>query len=301
MTATPQQWRQAGKTFQHHRHEIFFRDEGAGNAALLLVHGFPTSSWDWAPVWDTLCAKFPRIIAPDMIGFGFSAKPADYDYSIFDQADLHEALLAQLGVSRVHILAHDYGDTVAQELLARHAERHEQLALASPIAAGPGPVIESCVFLNGGLFPETHRPRPIQKLLLTPLGPLLSRLTSRRAFGHSFSAVFGPATQPRPDELDAFWDLIRHNGGNRIMHRLIRYIPERHANRERWVGVLKQTKVPLRVINGPLDPVSGQHMVDRYRELVPKPDTVVLGGIGHYPQVEDPHAVLRAFLEFHRL
>ncbi len=286
-----EQWRAAGRTFRHRGHDIFYRDAGdaCSESALLLVHGFPTSSWDWARTWDALCARFPRVIAPDMIGFGYSAKPPDYDYSIFDQAGLHENLLAQLGVKRIHILAHDYGDTVAQELLARYEDRKAKDDASL--------VIESCALLNGGLFPETHRARLIQKLLLTPLGPLLSRLMNRRGFGNNFSAIFGPDTQPSKEELDQFWTLIQHHGGQRIMHKLIRYIPERHANRTRWVGVLQKTNVPLRVINGPLDPVSGQHMVDRYRELVPNPDTVTLPGIGHYPQVEDAAGVLRAFLE----
>lgn len=289
-----QAWRQAGRTFDHQGQPIFYREGGrdtGSDMALVLVHGFPTSSWDWNRVWDTLCAEFPRVIAPDMIGFGFSAKPADYPYAIRDQADLHEQLLRTLGIRRYHILAHDYGDTVAQELLARHDERAR--------ARNPELVIQSCVLLNGGLFPETHHARLVQKLLLTPLGPLLARLMNRRGFGKSFSAIFGPGTQPSTAELDEFWDLIRFDDGHHNLHRLIRYITERRAHRERWVGALQNTTAPLRLINGPEDPVSGQHMVDRYRELVPKPDTVLLPGIGHYPQVEDSAGVLKAFLEFH--
>lgn len=299
---TPDAWRTAGRAFTHRGHEVFYAEQArapGSDTALLLVHGFPTSSWDWHKLWNALGARFPRVIAVDMLGFGFSAKPSGYPYSIFDQADLHEALLAQLGVRRVHVLAHDYGDTVAQELLARHAERHERLALPGPRAGAEGPQLESCVLLNGGLFPETHRARTIQKLLLTPLGPLLSRLMSRRAFGRSFTAIFGPGTQPTPAELDDFWQLIRRDGGHRIMHRLIRYMPERIAHRERWVGALQKTRVPLRVIDGPEDPVSGAHMAQRYRELVPNPDVVLLPGIGHYPQTEAPEAVMKAFGEFH--
>jgi pimeloyl-ACP methyl ester carboxylesterase len=282
------QWRAAGRAFAHRGHDIFYRDEGRAprsDAALLCIHGFPTASWDWQPLWSELLARFPRVIAADMIGFGFSAKPAGYDYSIFDQADLHAALLAHLGVRRVHLLAHDYGDTVAQELLARELEGRI--------------TIDSCVLLNGGLFPEAHHPRTIQKLLLTPLGPVIGRLMNRRAFGRSFAAIFGARTQPTAAELDDFWELIRTHDGTRIFHRLIRYMPERRAHRARWVGALQQTRVPLRVIDGADDPVSGAHMVTRYRELVPAPDTVLLEGIGHYPQVEDPRGVLRAFGEFH--
>jgi len=290
--ATPESWRQAGRVHVHRGQELFFIEQSRGTgpgAALVLIHGFPTSSWDWHKIWDALGARFPRVIAADMMGFGFSSKPADYEYSILDQADLFENLLAHLGVGRIHILAHDYGDTVAQELLARHLERN----------SASGPQIESCVLLNGGLFPETHRARTIQKLLLTPLGPLLSRLMNRRSFERSFTAVFGANTQPSAEELAQFWELIRRDGGQRIMHKLIRYMPERIAHRERWVGALQKTRVPLRLINGPDDPVSGAHMVARYRELVPNPDVVSLPGIGHYPQTEDPAGVLKAFFEFH--
>jgi pimeloyl-ACP methyl ester carboxylesterase len=54
----------------------------------------------------------------------------------------------------------------------------------------------------------------------------------------------------------------------------------------------------MRLVNGPEDPVSGRHMANRYEEIVPHPDVVLLEGIGHYPQVEDPARTLRAFVEF---
>ncbi len=82
------------------------------------------------------------------------------------------------------------------------------------------------------------------------------------------------------------------------MPQLIRYMPERRQHRARWVGALQNSPVPLAFINGIADPISGQHMVDRYRELVPAPRICVLPGIGHYPQCEAPDEVLRAFYEF---
>ena len=281
-------WRAAGKSFDYNGHPIFYRDEGQG-PALLCIHGFPTASWDWHLLWPELTPRF-RVIALDMIGFGFSAKPPGYTYAIRDQATIHEALLRELGVDFIHILAHDYGDSVAHELLARYEERRQ--------ASAAGIKIESVCFLNGGLFPEAHRARLIQRLLLTALGPLVSRLSSERRFRRSLAAVFGPQTRPSDEELKAAWSLVAHNDGWRIAHQLIRYIPERRVQRARWVGALQQTKVPLRLINGAADPVSGVHMAARYRELVPNPDVVLLDGIGHYPQIEDPAGVLRAFFEF---
>jgi pimeloyl-ACP methyl ester carboxylesterase len=285
-------WHGAGESFEFGPHRVFFRDtRDAGKPVLLLIHGFPTASWDWHPLWDDLATAF-RLVAPDLIGFGFSSKPAQHRYSIFEQARMVEALANRLGVAEAHVLAHDYGDTVAQELLARHDGR---------IAGGePGLWLRSIVFLNGGLFPESHRPRPLQRLLASPLGPLLGRMLTRGRFGRSFSEVFAPATQPSREQLDAFWSLLAHGDGHRIGHRLIRYIAERREHRERWVGPLVTSRVPRRFVDGLVDPVSGARMVARYRELVPAADVVEFAGVGHYPQVEAPARVLAACREFWR-
>jgi pimeloyl-ACP methyl ester carboxylesterase len=285
---TLDEWRAAGRWFTFQGHRIFLRDEGTGDV-LVCIHGFPTASWDWHRLWPSLTARW-RVVAPDMLGFGFSAKPREHRYSIHEQASLHEELLASLGVERVHILAHDYGDTVAQELLARHLERSRLGELRLEIA--------SACLLNGGLFPEAHRARLTQRLLASRLGPHLARVMNERSFGRSLAAVFGPRTQPTPAELHDFWRLMACNDGTGVAHLLIGYMAERRRHRERWVGVLSETAVPIRLVNGPEDPVSGRHMVERYRELVPAPDVVLLAGIGHYPQVEDPDGVLGAYLAF---
>ncbi len=280
-----EEWHKAGRVSKHRGYELFYRDEGQGEA-LVCVHGFPTASWDWVHVWPELIKRY-CVIAPDMLGFGFSAKPLRHNYSINEQADIHEGLLAELGLTRVHILAHDYGDTVTQELLARHLERN-----------GSGLEIGSVCLLNGGLFPESHRARRIQSLMASPLGPLLSRLTTERMFRQSFSAIFGPDTPPTEEELKGAWKLVRHNRGDRITHKLLRYLEERRENRERWVGALQKTRVPLRLVNGTHDPVSGRHMAERYREIVPNPDVVLLERIGHYPQLEAAAEVVAAYSEF---
>lgn len=281
-------WKRDGHWFEYRGHEIFYRTEGSG-APLLLIHGFPTASWDWIAVWPRLKEHF-RLVACDMIGFGFSAKPKQYSYSIHDQADLHLALCAELGIREAHVLAHDYGDTVAQELLARFNEDVSQ-----------SPKLHSVCLLNGGLFPESHRPRLIQKLLASPIGPVVGRLMNRRGFGRSFSSIFGSETQPSSTELDEFWSLIETNHGQAVMHKLIGYMEERRRFRERWVGALVNAKIPLRHINGVDDPISGGHVADRYVELVPHPDVVRLEKVGHYPQVEAPERVCDALMDFWKM
>ena len=205
-------WRERGRYMQLREHRIFVVDTGPRQGTtIVLIHGFPTASWDWSHIWTAL-ERSHRLVALDLLGFGFSDKPAGHRYSIMEQADICEALVDALGLERFHVLAHDYGDTVAQELLARQNQ-----------GTGRGSWLSLCL-LNGGLFPETHQPRLIQKLLLSPLGPLVARLASRRQFDRSMSAVFGDATKPGRDELDGFWRLLEFNGGRKSSYRLITYI-----------------------------------------------------------------------------
>lgn len=278
-------WRAQSQAFHFRGHTIRYWTAGDTQAQpLLLIHGFPSASWDWHRLWAPLAERY-RLIACDMLGFGYSAKPRGHAYSLLEQADLQQALLAHLGERRpLHVLAHDYGDSVTQELIARHQEGQLQLA--------------GCVFLNGGLFPETHHPVRVQKLLLGPLGPLLGRLFSRRKLAQSFARIFGPHTQASEAELDALWQLVAYNNGPAVMHRLIRYMPERRQQRQRWVAAMQATTLPMRVIDGAFDPISGAHMVARYRELIADADTVLLDGIGHYPQLEAPAEVLEHYLQF---
>lgn len=254
---------------------------------LLLIHGYPTSSWDWSGLWPSLKSRF-NLAALDMLGFGLSDKPRTIRYSIADQADLQEALLAQLGVGEAHLFVHDYGNTVAQELLARHNEGILSFS------------IKSICFLNGGLFPEQHRARPVQKLGLTPLGALIGLMMTRDKFRETFDGIFGPATKAPDMEIDAHWALINENGGRGVLHKLLRYIPERRAHRARWVGALQATSVPMRLIDGGADPVSGKHLYDYYLEQVPGADAVLFEDIGHYPHTEAPERTLAAFLDFHK-
>ena len=282
-----QRWRESGRFVAFGLQRIFCVDSAPDECVrptLLLIHGFPTASWDFSKLWPALAADY-RLLAADMLGFGFSSKPRHHAYSIGEQADVFETLMASSGIDRCHILAHDYGDTVAQELLARDNAR-------------PKRTIESVCFLNGGLFPETHRPRLIQKLLRSPLGPFISRLINRRTFERSMTALFGPGHPPTKDELDAFWTLVTAEDGHRLAHELIHYMADRVRNRQRWVDALRDARCPLALINGSADPVSGAPMVARYRELVGTGYIAELAGVGHYPQVEAPELVLEHYRRF---
>ncbi|WP_167473427.1 alpha/beta fold hydrolase [Nocardia arthritidis] len=288
-------WRSRGRFFEFSGHEVFYIDEGSvldgrSAPALLLIHGYPFSSWDWASIWSHLTKHF-RVIAPDMLGMGFSAKPVHYRYSVAAHADMHVALLRELGIGTCHIIAHDIGVSVAQELLARAIEDEE------------APKLASITFLNGGLFHEVYRPRLVQRLLSdTVAGSVVGRfpfLMPDRLVDIALAEMFGPETKPSRRLLSQWHEILAYNHGKRVTHLVGRFLHDRRIGRDRWVAAMQDTAVPLRFIDGPRDPNSGAHMAVRYRELIPNPDVVMLGdNIGHWPQIEDPAGVVRHFDEF---
>ena len=270
--------------FAFNGHQISWKQAGSeSNPALVLIHGFPTSSWDWHLLWDDLAPSL-HLATNRRLLIGQSDKTRNQRYRLDEQADIFESLLTQLRIREYHMLAHDYGDTVAQEWLARFD------------AGTSKQTLKSVCLLNGGIFPETIQPLLIQKLLLSPIGALIGLLTSYRAFAANLRKI---CARPLPeDELKKFWELIQHNNGRRVIHKIIHYMVERVETRERWVGALQNSSVPLRLIVGLEDSISGAHMAHRYRELIPDPDIVELPGVGHYPQVEAPDEVLKSVQQF---
>ena len=281
-------WRESGNYFDYEGFPIFYKSSKTADEVLLCLHAFPTSSHDYHKIWNALAERF-AVLAFDMIGYGFSAKPINFDYTTFNQTYVLQALLDHLQIKRVHILAHDYGNTITQELLARMEENRLNFS------------IETICLLNGALFPETHRPILAQKILISPFGFLFGRLISDAKFKRSLASIFGEQTQPTEDELNDFLAVFKFNDGRKIAHQLIRYMSERKKYRERWVGALQRTKIPFRFINGLADRVSGKHLVERFRHLVPhQTDIIELEGVGHYPHFETPEIVLENYFKFNR-
>jgi len=260
---------------------IFVRRLGAG-PSMTLLHGFPSCSYDWAGVAGPLAERF-ALLLPDLLGFGASDKPTEHDYAMHEQADLVEALWAREGVTATIVVAHDYSVTVTQELLARRAEG----ALAVHLAA--------VHLLNGGLYPDLHRPEPVQKALLDPeQGPRISAGMTAEAL----TVALRPTFAPQIDHTAASADIWRATErGGVILHKLIRYIPDRRMHERRWVEALETTDVPLAFTWGMLDPVSGAHMGERIRERIPTAPFTALEDVGHWPALEAPERVLSAVLD----
>ncbi|XP_005112372.1 mesoderm-specific transcript homolog protein [Aplysia californica] len=284
-----EQWKQLGEFLSVGKRKIFFVDEkGQGSSGpVVCLHGFPTSSYDWIKILPDMKSQFSRVIMLDFLGYGFSDKPEDHTYTIAEQAEIVETLLEKLSVPSAHVLSHDYGDTVALELLAR--SNSKKLSF----------VMQSLTMLNGGVFPETHRPRISQKLLLTPgLGYVVSRLFSLPIFSRGFGEVFG-ASKPTNEDYADFWAALRYNDGDRAAYRIINFLRERQEFKGRWVGALQSTDLSVLMLYGPADPVNPPSFAAHFRKVVPRHKLVTLAdSVGHYPQWEDPETVGREFLKF---
>jgi pimeloyl-ACP methyl ester carboxylesterase len=263
--------------------EIFIARAGAG-PSMTMLHGFPSSSHDWAKVLPALAGS-RSVLAPDFLGFGASDKPTDHRYSLLEQADLIEGVWALEGVSETTLVAHDYGVSVAQELLARASEG--RLAVR----------IEALHLLNGGVYPDLHRPQPVQIALLDPeQGPRISALVDEELFVAGLRPTFAEHYDAAADSAD-IWESTARGGGERIGHLLIHYITDRAEHAARWTGALESTGVPLGFVWGMLDPVSGAHMAERIRERLPRARLLALEDVGHWPPLEAPERVAPALLD----
>lgn len=283
-----QNWQRTGSYFSYNQYKLFYRDSNnSAKETIVLLHGFPTSSWDWHVLWHSLKGDY-RVIALDLLGFGFSDKPKDIDYSIAEQADIVESLLSHLRVDDAHFIVHDYGTFVAQELMAR-----------KPQPPGEKKVeIKSLAILNGPTSPEELKLRLIQKALKSPIGGAAARLSTAFVFNMTFSPIFGPETKPSKQDLNDDWHVIKQQKGNQICHKLMHYYKESFQNRDRWMRALQNTEAPIIMIWGESDPVVGKSTVDKFREMMPHSRVVTLAKIGHYPQVEAPKQVLYFYKDF---
>ena len=248
---------------------------------MTLLHGFPSSSHDWARAAPHLATEH-ALLLPDFLGFGASDKPADHDYSLTGQADLIEALWAHEGVGSTVLVAHNYAVSVTQELLARRSEG----ALSVDIVA--------VHLLNGGLYPDLHHPEPIQTALLDPeLGPQISAGITEAALTAALAPTFADGFDPAPDSA-AMWTTMSRDDGHQLLHLWIRYIVDRRDNEDRWVQALEMTDVPLNFVWGLRDPISGAHMAARIRERLPHAPLEALHDVGHWPPLEAPERTVAA-------
>jgi pimeloyl-ACP methyl ester carboxylesterase len=275
--ADPAAWRAAGEWITFDGLRLFTALYGTGKPVLVL-HGFPTASYDFSRVVPLLSTEF-RFVLFDYPGFGFSDKPRDYPYSLFRYADAAKAVAAHYGLDRMLLLAHDIGDSVALEVLRRGQ-----------------PVIEKLVLLNGSVYSIALEDRAMlisQRLFLHRIsGPIMSRLVNHTTFARLFAKLFH---DPLPaQEMGAFWSLVHNQDGNRLYHRLMGYMIERWEHQYIWLDALTKHRAPLTLVWGQADPVATPAVADVIAERRPDASDIRLQHIAHYPHWEAPQAVADA-------
>ena len=193
-----------------------------------------------------------------------------------------------LGITEAHIFAHDIGDTIAQELLARKKEQKAKVKWLS------------AVFMNGGMFPEVNRPRIIQKLLGSFMGPFFGCFLSSSTYYNTMNNIFSKAHPPSKVFLESSWNLLLNNDGRKMIPVISQYLEERRTHIKRWRTPLQHPEIPMAMINGIEDPISGLGTAQFFQKLQPQSLTVFIEKSGHYPPVETPEAVLSSFFKFHK-
>lgn len=268
-------WRLKGRQEEFRGQSIhtFFQD-GEG-PLLVLLHGFPTSSFDWRETIRLLPDR--KVLAFDFLGFGLSDKPRDHNYTLSWQADLTEELVDRFGGGGpAYVCAHDLGTSVATELLARD------------LAGELGFELGGMMIFNGAILVEKANPTLAQKLLRGPFGPLAARFANEAFFRRQFASIFSEAHPVSDRDVADNWALMCFNDGNRLGHKLVSYMEERAIYADRWHGAIQRWPGDLKLAWGLQDPVAVPEVLDGLLDLRPDLTALRFEDLGHYPQVEDP-------------
>ena len=282
-------WRTRGRTVDTPDGRVWAMEAGKNGAGakdetpVLILHGFPTSSWDFAESIERIAAT-RRVIAFDFMGYGFSDKPPEFAASLFEQADVATLVARAFGITKCHVWAHDMGTSVATELCARR----ERAMLPFEM--------KSLVLMNGSVHIELAHLTMGQMLLKSPLGPVFARLNTALTFKAQMRRVF--ARPPQEEELDAMWSLAARENGIARMPQLIRYTEERARFRRRWIGALERLDIPALIAWGREDPVAIMPIADQLASEIPGAERETWNDLGHYPQVEDPARVVATVSAF---
>ena len=266
-------------------HRLAYRRCGTGTGSpLILLHGFPTWSYDYAALASDL-SRDHDVITLDFLGYGASEKPKPYAYSVPESADCVEDLLAHLSLTSAYLVIHDYGGIVGQELIGRHLKGHLPFRIAG------------VTVLNCGIVYSAYRPTLVQRLLNMPfLGGLIAGRITAGTVQSGLNGMWG-AKKLTDAEFANLWHGISLNEGHKLAHLLIGYNKERAEHHQRWEDALARWDGPLQLVWGLDDPVSGEHVLKLARKSLPRASVTELSGVGHFPQVEAPGAVAAAIRE----
>ncbi|PQJ81640.1 alpha/beta fold hydrolase [Polaribacter glomeratus] len=243
---TAEDWKSRGKFYSVANQNIFVIDEGSSLDTIVILHGYPTSSYDYSKILPEL-SKHYRVVIHDHLGFGFSDKPKSYTYSLIDQADFALQLWHKIGLKEVTILAHDYGTSVAKEILSR--KNHNLIPLK----------IKRIILCNSSMRLEYLHLRNMDKLLKDKkLGRYIARLTNygfKKIKDKFKNKNLNPEIHTNYD-INKVWDKLDTSEGKNEILLLSNFINERYTFWHRWTEALKNSEIPVKIIWEKSDPVA---------------------------------------------
>lgn len=222
------------------------------NPAILLIHGYPTSSWDFVELAKELSKDF-SICALDTPGYGFSDKPRNgYRYSLFDDARLVDYFIREVaGLKNFTLVTHDKGDSVGLALLQIYQSYEKK-----PYT------ISRHVITNGNIWLPLAHLSSMQKALLSPItGPILSRLLSPDLLAKGLSReTYSPALSV--EETTNLASLFAYQEGTKVEHEIIKYLNERKVNEAQWLQTLRRSDIPTTLVWGQKDKIAPTAVAD---------------------------------------
>jgi pimeloyl-ACP methyl ester carboxylesterase len=267
---------------QLHGERVAYQDAGDGEA-LLLIHGMAGSSATWRGVIPQLSKNF-RVIAPDLIGHGESDKPRG-DYSLGAFAVFLRDLLDELGISRATIIGQSLGGGIAMQFAYQHRDRCERVVLIG----------------SGGLGPDLSW---TLRLLSAPGAELLLPVLAPRPVldaGNKIKSMLSSAglQSPRGAELWSAYTSLSDRDSRNAFLRTLRSVVDYRGQAVSALNKLHLTaQMPVMFIWGDKDkiiPVSHGYAA---HEALPGSRLEILPGLGHFPHVEDPTAVVDILEDF---
>ncbi|MEM9544748.1 MAG: alpha/beta hydrolase [Bacteroidota bacterium] len=255
--------------------EIYYRYRpGSTDHCICFLHGYPTSSLDYAHLFDSIPQEY-HVVAHDFLGFGYSAKPIQNGYQLTDQADLTIALYQFLKTKKIHIVAHDYGTSVATELIARHNEGDKSIDL------------QSITLCNGSMLIDMSKLRVIQRLLKNPwIGNIVAQLSTAKTFHGNMKNIWFDKNAYDKESMQEHWELLTSNHGRKVLSTITRYIDQRYKNYDRWIGGLKDSTLPFHILWAENDPVAIVEMAYKLEDIIQNAKLRIIQECGHYPMIE---------------
>ena len=226
------------------------------------------------------------MIIHDHLGFGFSDKPKNHQYSLLKQADIALQLWNQLGLKNITLFAHDYGTSVATEILARNNANELDIT------------IEKLILSNGSIHIELSQLRTIQKLLKHKFwGKYVAKLTNYLIFRKNMRNIYFDKSKVTDQELKEMWQLIELNGGRKIIHKLTQYITERYQYWDRWIGAIKETQIATTIIWAKNDPIAIPAIAELLASEIPNNQLFWIENTGHFLMLENPDEWVKIILK----